>query len=317
MNATPLNPHTPLIGSSISVSPRAKLNLRLKIIGRRQNGFHELSMLNAEISLCDDILITFEQEPGVRIELRGDSGDLVLSDPSQNLAARAAQAFLERSAIDSGARLSLAKRIPIGAGLGGGSSDAAAVLRALNEKAGSLALSQEQLLEIAQTLGADVSYFLLGGLCAVSGIGENLLPLSGEAISGAIVFLFVPKLPISTPQLYSFYRSRFPNLQRSVDGAMQGLKRGDSLSYEDMLQLVENDFEQVLEDFAPSIAEQIKLVRGVRGLKVALTGSGSAFFALPSSKAGSSGDSLAHLEDLMRPSGTKVLALRLLPADLS
>ncbi len=297
-----------LIGKSVSGPAHAKLNLRLKIVGRRDDGFHLLSMLNHEISLADEIFLRFESEPGVRFATTQPHADKNLSDPSRNLAARAASSFLQESGAPLGISLRLQKNIPIGAGLGGGSSNAAAVLRLLHRELNFSTLPRERLFALAAALGADVPYFLEQGLCRVAGIGDDVRRIESDALAGQEVFLFVPNEPILTPALYAEYRKKFPALSNSSDIPFERKLKGPPLSYESILSLVENDFERVLPDFAPQLWLQLKSLREDRRLRVGLTGSGSAYFAL--AERGAQPVLREELETWARPFGTRVLNLR-------
>ena len=146
----------------------AKLNLSLAVTGRRADGMHELDMLMQNISLADELEI-FPAD-AVSLQCEGIPAD------ESNTAVKAARLFFEAAGIRGGARMTLKKHIPAQAGLGGGSSDAGAVLNALNEIYGA-GLSQEQLKEIAARIGADVPFFLKGGCMRARGIGEILSPV--------------------------------------------------------------------------------------------------------------------------------------------
>lgn len=304
-----------LIGRRVDVAAFAKVNLRLKIVGRRADGYHLLSMLNNEISLCDHLGIAFEEEPGVRVDCEGENSDPDFSDVGKNLAARAASAYMRAAGIPIGIRIFLRKEIPVGAGLGGGSSDAAAVLRLLQREVALPSMNGAVLLTLASTLGADVSYFLVRGLCRIGGVGESVDRISGSPLHGREIFLFVPKDPIATLALYSFYRQKFPDLPSCPDGPLQAALDQGSLPYEKILALVENDFETVLPEFAPRLWTEILAVREVPGLCVGLTGSGSSYFALTDERVGGSANTLAELQKLLSSRGTKVLPLRFVCAD--
>ena len=306
-----------LIGLTVQTLAHAKLNLRLKITGRRDDGFHLLSMINSEISLADEIALTFDREPGVRLETVAAHADANFSDPARNLAARAASSYLHELSTPLGVTIRLRKNVPVGSGLGGGSSDAAAVLRLLHTQVRAPNISREKLNGIGLSLGADVPYFLQRGVCHVTGVGERVRMLSARALRGAPVFLFVPKTPIATPELYALYRTRFPKLIAQDDAAALATLGTEELSYHETVSLVENDFESLLQEFAPAVWDEISLVRRVGGLRVGLTGSGSAFFALSEQRTEPAPGALGRLQDLVSSTGTKVLALRLLAADQS
>jgi 4-diphosphocytidyl-2-C-methyl-D-erythritol kinase len=149
----------------------AKINLSLKVLGKRDDGFHEIETLIAPVSLYDKIEI---EKQNRWIDLSCD--DPTLSTGDDNLVVRAAKLFLERAKIKSGVSIKLEKKIPHGAGLGGGSSDAAATLRALN-RLFATKLSGEDLAHLAATIGSDVSFFLNGSTAICKGRGEIVEPM--------------------------------------------------------------------------------------------------------------------------------------------
>jgi 4-diphosphocytidyl-2-C-methyl-D-erythritol kinase len=156
----------------------AKLNLWLDVRGKRADGYHELETLFLALAWGDDVDLYPLDEPGVVLNI---SGDVAVPAGPDNLAVRAAEAWFEAAGERSpfaGARIRLVKRIPVGGGLGGGSSDAAAVLRLLQERAGPEArLADEDLLRVARGLGADVPFFLSGGAAVGRGRGDEIEPL--------------------------------------------------------------------------------------------------------------------------------------------
>src|SRR6266550_9194116 len=151
----------------------AKINLSLRILGRRNDGFHELDTLIAPISLYDEIRIDKER-PGKVIEFRCD--DPSVAEGDDNLAVRAAKAFFETTKIEPAVSIELRKKIPYGAGLGGGSSDAASVLLALNELF-EAKLSREALAEIGEPIGSDIPFFLFQSAALCKGHGEMVSSL--------------------------------------------------------------------------------------------------------------------------------------------
>src|SRR5262245_56190362 len=163
---------------SLALEAPAKVNLGLRIVGRRTDGYHELESLFAPIDLADAIALQIESSRAVEVVLAitGEAGGAPPGDA--NLAVRAARAFLARSGIAARVAIGLTKRTPVPAGLGGGSSDAAAVLRGLAQ-AFPAALQDEELEEIALGLGADVPFFLDPGPAWVTGIGERREPVGG------------------------------------------------------------------------------------------------------------------------------------------
>lgn len=176
----------------------AKINLYLDVTGKRSDGFHEVETVMHAISLCD--VITVEVIPlgyaDITLIIEGDSS---LPTDGRNLAVRAARAYLDRTGITDGIRITLEKKIPVAAGLAGGSSDAAATLRALNKLYG--ALTDADLIEIAAELGSDVPYLLDGGTAFCFGRGELVEPLA--PLSGLNIVVAVDDGErVSTPEAY-------------------------------------------------------------------------------------------------------------------
>ncbi len=175
----------------------AKINLSLKILGRRNDGFHELDTLIAPISLYDEIRID-NGRSGKGIEFRCD--DPSVPQGGENLAVRAAKAFFETTKIEPAISIELKKKIPHGAGLGGGSSDAASVLLALNELFDAK-LSREQLVEMAEPIGSDVPFFLFQSAALCKGHGEMVMPMKLQRKLS--ILLLKPAFAVSTAWAYS------------------------------------------------------------------------------------------------------------------
>ena len=175
----------------------AKINLSLKILGRRNDGFHEIDTLIAPISLYDEIRID-KGRLGKGIEFRCD--DPSVPQGGDNLAVRAAKAFFEAAKIDPAVSIELKKKIPHGAGLGGGSSDAASVLLALN-KLFDVKLSREALAEMAAPIGSDVPFFIFQSAARCEGRGEIVTPVKLQRQFS--ILLLKPAFAVSTAWAYS------------------------------------------------------------------------------------------------------------------
>ena len=179
----------------MQVSAPAKINLSLKVLCRRSDGFHDIETLIAPISLCDEI----------KIEKQARGTDFQCDDPSvpkgnQNLVVRAAKAFFDQTKQKGGVAIELQKKIPHGAGLGGGSSDAAATLLALNQLF-ETKLSREDLAKLGSTIGSDVSFFIFGSTAMCKGRGEIVTPAKlNERLS---ILLLKPDFGVSTNWAYS------------------------------------------------------------------------------------------------------------------
>jgi len=154
--------------SSITLLSPAKINLTLEVLGVRTDGYHEIRSIIQPIDLFDEVSIDVEEGEGIEIESSGVS----IPTGKDNLAWRAAELFLQKSGINHKINIFVKKRIPLGAGLGGGSSNAAAVLTGLNRITN--ALSEDDLYKIAPKIGADVPFFIRSLTASMEGIGEKL-----------------------------------------------------------------------------------------------------------------------------------------------
>jgi 4-diphosphocytidyl-2-C-methyl-D-erythritol kinase len=260
--------------SSISRQARvralAKINLSLKVLHRRPDGYHELRTVFQTVSLADTLDIEFTPAPHTRIELCG------APEIPDNLVGRAARLALEALGITSQVRFGLTKRIPIGAGLGGGSSDAAAVLLALPVLAGGH-IPLAGLIELAAQLGSDVPFFLLGGRAVALGRGTELYPLPEQGSRNAL--LVAPELPISTPEAYQALGRQLTNepppamissFQSCIWQQTEGLAGP----------LGENDFQSVVFDRHPQLKLLQRKLSKLGADPAMLSGSGSALFGV-------------------------------------
>jgi len=182
----------------VRVAAHAKVNLLLRVLARETSGFHQLETVFALLELADELVVE-RTARGVAIEVVGAN----LGDPEDNLAVRAARAVLEATGQQFGVAITLTKRIPVRAGLGGGSSDAAAALHAVNALAGN-AVPRAEVLQLATRLGSDVAFFASGAPAAVAwGRGERLFQLPPLPAAPALVA--VPPVGIATPDAYRWW----------------------------------------------------------------------------------------------------------------
>ena len=256
----------------------AKLNLFLAITGRRADGFHELVSVVAPVELSDTLAV----EPAAEFSLTCD--DPTVPADASNLVLKAAQAFRRATGWGGGARFSLAKRIPAGAGLGGGSSDAATALRALNTLAGGL-LAPDSLAQVAADVGSDCALFLAGGPVVMRGRGEQVEPVPASAaakLRGRPVLIFKPAFAISTPWAYAQFAAQArgvyaPAAEAEARAAAFVRAVAAGATGEELLA---NDLERAA--FAKFIALPVLLgqLRQQFGLAPRMSGSGSACFAL-------------------------------------
>lgn len=250
------------------VKAPAKLNIRLKITGMRPDGYHELVSLMVPIDLLDLLEVSSDPSRGIALACEGYH---VPSDET-NLVHRAAQSFLHRTGIQMGVRIKLVKNIPVSAGMGGGSSDAAAVLLALNEIC-SEPLSLEELHSIAVQLGADVPFFLYGRPAIARGIGEILEPV--EAWPKLWYVIVTPPLQVSTAWVYRNLRSK--KLTKDEYGYIKDTLRKDLFTVSEIL---ENDLETITSASFPVIDTIKKHLLDAGAEGALMTGSGPTVFGV-------------------------------------
>ena len=204
----------------ITLKANAKINLSLDVLRRRENGYHDVELIFNEISLSDTVTVSLRDDK--KIVLTCD--DMTLPTDEGNIAYRSAELFFRESKTNYGADIDIKKRIPHGAGLAGGSADAAAVLKALNSLTGN-PFSQEKLMEIGVSLGADVPFCIMGGSALAEGIGEILTPL--PKLEGITYVLAKPKESISTKWVYENLNLNERPENLCVQAVAEGIRRGD------------------------------------------------------------------------------------------
>ena len=253
----------------------AKINLGLEVLGLRSDGYHELRTLFQSVDLKDDVSVELRARAGP-VSLACDH-PLVPKDAS-NLAVRAAEAMRRHAKRRDGLHIAIHKRIPVGGGLGGGSSNAASVLLALDRLYG-LGLGTSGLMPFARRLGADVPFFLLGGTVLGLARGDEVYPLRRQ-VRGHVV-LVDPGHPVSTAKVFARVDARLTprengtTIFRFVSSDLEGSGLFATLS---------NDLEEAALEEAPVLQDQVKTIRGLlvrAGASLAaLSGSGSTYFGL-------------------------------------
>jgi len=251
-----------------------KVNLLLNILGRRPDGFHDLETVMQPVNLCDEL--TFERaQPGIELSCNDKS----LPVDGGNLVFRAAEKFFFAAGISDGVKIHLEKKIPLAAGLGGGSGNAATTLLALNEMFGN-PLAPEKLSEIAAGLGSDIPFFLQHQPALAVGRGEKIRALDNfPALANRAILLIHPGFGISTPWAYQNL-ARFPNALNGQPGRAQQL----------VTRLRTNDLKTAASDFynsleAPAfekfpILKLYKEFLAANGAAALMSGSGSTTFAV-------------------------------------
>ena len=246
--------------SRLELSAPAKLNLFLHVIGRRNDGMHLLESVFVLIDLVDDV--TLELDETGAITRTGD----VVGDPNEDLCVRAALALQKASGTALGCRIQVKKRIPAGAGMGGGSSDCATVLMGLN-KLWKLDWPQEKLQALGNTLGADVPFFIFGQNAFAQSTGDMLAPV---AVPEAWAAVLMPSKPTSTALIF-----RDPALTRDTK-SLKISSLSQQLSNQWPEPIGRNDLQPVAVRINPEIGKALQTL----GSGARMTGSGSAVFAL-------------------------------------
>ncbi len=258
----------------------AKLNLRLKITGLRENGYHELVSVMAPVGLYDRIELKPDKENATRVICSG----FPVPDDESNLVFKAIKAFSSRTGMDQGFLIHLTKTIPVAAGLGGGSSDAASVLMALNEMY-SRPVSEEKMARLALELGADVPFFLHGSPCLARGVGEILEPIREWPHLWYVIVM--PPIAVSTAWAYAEFDKYLLNktkkdvreLELTMDqhNCIMPDFRGETSQ---LVRLLENDLERVTIPAFPVIdtIKTLLLQAGADG--TLMSGSGPSVFGV-------------------------------------
>ncbi len=259
----------------LTIPSPAKINLFLEVIRRRPDGFHDIETVMQLVGLYDEVRLEQCRE-GIAIRVEGAD----LPQGEENLAWRAARLLLDRAGRPGGVSVSLRKRIPLGGGLGGGSSNAAAVLAGVNRLYG-LGRSLEELQALAAALGSDVPFFLGGGLALATGRGEVLRPL--RPWPGRWVVIANPGIGISTAWVYQQASSKLT--EWGGRASIQPLLTGDMLPWPPDWAF--NRLESVVLPEQPEVAALKALLQGGGGAPALMSGSGASVFAIvPDADAG-------------------------------
>ena len=257
--------------NEIEVKAYAKLNLSLDVLGKLPGGYHEMKMVMQTASLCDEVHIALR--PGGDVTVQSNFG--FLPRDGGNIAVKAATAFFAAAGMaDAGADITLRKRIPVGAGLGGGSADAAAVLRGLNALCGR-PMDAAALEALGETLGSDVPFCVRGGTRLAVGRGERLLPAPECPACGIVICK--PRFSIRTPELFGKIDSRRSRIHPDTDGLLAAMESGD-------LPGLARRMYNVFEDVLPRASSEIGVIKhallDAGALGAVMTGTGSAVFGL-------------------------------------
>jgi len=267
-------------GKIIIKSP-AKINLHLEVIGKREDGFHELAMIMQNIDLSDFLELEINNEGLIKLET--DCSELSISN--DNLIVKSANLLRKKLNIEYGANIFLRKKIPIGAGLAGGSSNAAATLIGLN-KLWNLNLDNKKLCSLSSKLGSDIPFFINGGIQLCFGRGEILEKLDSNFEYG-VLLLKNPNVSVSTADTYRKYSSSFCDKYFMSEDKIEkirnnlrdnGLKR---LNFDNEHMIIKNDLQLVVEKENDSVKQALYLLSTLKNcLTYSMSGSGPTCFAL-------------------------------------
>ena len=258
--------------NSLRLRAPAKLNWTLEVLAARPDGYHEVRTVLQTLALLDWLTLT--PAAGLSLTLHGEAGPLADEPPGANLAYRAAALLREQTGNRDGARIELEKGVPVAAGLGGGSSDAAAVLRGL-WRLWNLSISDDELASLAAGLGADVPFFLRGGTALASGRGDAVIPLPDGPLQRLVIAWSArPPATDKTARMYAALRPEHYTDGSRTEGVAARLRAGEAVADDDLC----NVFGKVLPVVDPAAARAFEAARGLG--RSHLAGSGPAFFFL-------------------------------------
>ncbi|MEW6381146.1 MAG: 4-(cytidine 5'-diphospho)-2-C-methyl-D-erythritol kinase [bacterium] len=255
----------------IKVIAPAKINLGLAVLGKREDGYHDIRTLFQAVSLHDELEFWPVRE-GIELVCEGDED---IPSGQDNIVWKAARLFLSRFSVPSGVRIRIRKTIPVAAGLGGGSSDAAATLKGLSELF-QLTLPYEEQLMMGRQLGADVPFFLSGHACALGeGIGADLTPVT--PLPKSWIVIVNPGFPIATQWVYAHTSLLLTNKSNHINMVQLFLRENDlsRIGY-----YLHNDLEAVVVKRYPVIAELTNRLFSAGAVGAVMSGSGASVFGI-------------------------------------
>ena len=256
---------------NIKVKAYAKINLSIDIVSRMDNGYHNMRMIMQSVMLHDELMIDCQKGDGVSVS----TNLKYLPNDKRNIAARAAEVFFAHTGITGyETHIGIRKNIPVCAGLGGGSTDGAAVLRGLNTLF-ETKLSRDTLEQLGDKLGSDVPFCISGGTALAEGKGELLTDL--PALPSCPIVICKPSFAISTPELFSKIICDKIHLRPDTDGLINALCDG---SLQDTARRMYNVFEDVLPKTAGAVEDIKQRLLDHGAIGAAMTGTGSAVFGI-------------------------------------
>lgn len=248
----------------------AKINLGLDVLGRRDNGYHDVRMVMQSIYLYDNVIIEKTREPGITLS----SNLYYLPSDEGNIAYKAADLLIKEFRLSEGVNIILDKHIPVAAGMAGGSSNAAAVLFGMN-RLFELGLSIQELMDRGVKLGADVPYCIMRGTVLAEGIGEKLTVL--PPMPKCTVLIAKPPVSVSTKDIYQALDAKKDIEHPDIDGILEGLKERN---IKKIAACMGNVLEDVTIPMHPEIAEIKKVMLECGALNAMMSGSGPTVFGL-------------------------------------
>lgn len=248
----------------------AKINLSLDVVGKRNDGYHLLKSVMQTVSLYDDVTVSKTDGNSICVTTNLP----YLATDRRNIAYLAAEFFREKLGIRDGIEITIKKNIPMGAGLAGGSADAAAVLRALNDIY-NFPLNKAELLETSLKCGADVPFCISGGTCLAEGLGEILTPL--PSLPDCFILIIKPKMSISTKSAFSDFDKTESKMHPQTDEIIKNLHDGDL--HEISVRLY-NVLEHAVSPYYKELNKYKGIMLGCGALGSVMTGSGSAVFGI-------------------------------------
>lgn len=258
------------MGEKLTLKAPAKINLGLDVLGRRDNGYHDVRMVMQSIGLYDDVTIEKVEEPGICLEINLD----FLPTDDRNIAYKAAKLLMDEFAISTGVKIKLEKHIPVAAGMAGGSTNAAAVLEGMNTLF-SLGLTQKELMERGVKLGADVPYCIMKGTALAEGIGEILSPL--PPLPECHILIAKPDISVSTKEVYEELDSKEIPDHPEIDGILEGLEEAN---LEKIVSAMGNVLERVTVQKYPVIDEIKQVMKMAGAMNAMMSGSGPTVFGI-------------------------------------
>ena len=258
------------MGETLKLKALAKINLGLDVLGKRENGYHDVRMVMQTIYLYDNVTLEKTPEAGIQLE----TNLFYLPVNENNIAYKAAKLLIDEFQIQEGIKIHLEKRIPVAAGLAGGSSNAAAVLVGMN-RLFSLGLSQEELMERGVKLGADVPYCVMRGTVLAEGIGEILTPLA--PLPKCYILIAKPAISVSTKEVYEALDAEEIPDHPDIDGILEGLEESN---LEKISGAMGNVLERVTIAKHPVIEEIKDAMKECGAMNAMMSGSGPTVFGI-------------------------------------